>query len=66
MSNPRLRIRECRLAAGLTQVAAAKRAGMHPVTWNDIEGGKNANPTMKTMRKVAAALGVTLDELVVT
>ena len=66
MSGPALRIRECRLAAGLTQAEAARRSGIHRVTWNQMERGHHTNLTLKTAIRIAGALGVTLDELVVT
>ena len=63
--SPTLRknIRRIRNAAGLTAQEASERAGMHPVTWSDIERGKNTNPTPKTLEKIAAALGVKLADL---
>ena len=60
----RQNIRRLRGAADLTSTEASTRAGMSQGTWSDIERGKNANPTPKTLEKVAAALGVTLVELV--
>ena len=36
---------------------------MHRVTWSDIEPGKNANPTPRTLEKVSMALGCTLADL---
>ncbi len=65
MSGPALRIRECRMAAELTQEEAARRAGIHRVTWNQMERGHRTNLTLSTAIKVAGTLGVTLDELVV-
>ncbi len=38
---------------------------MHPVTWSDIERGKNTNPTPKTLAKIAEALDVSLADLFV-
>ena len=63
--SPTLRrnIRRIRKAAGLTAQEASERAGMHPVTWSDIERGKNTNPTLNTLMKIANALGVGLSEL---
>lgn len=56
------RIRNIRKAAGLTAQEAAEKAGIHPVTWSDIERGKNANPTLDTLKRMAAALGVRLTD----
>lgn len=55
-------IRRCRAAADLTSEEAAERAGMHRVTWSDIERGKNTNPTIGTLKKMAAALGVAVTD----
>ena len=57
------RIRKIRKAAGLTAQEAAERVGMHPVTWSDVERGKNANPTINTLKKVAEALEVNIGDL---
>lgn len=56
----RERIRNIRKAANLTAQEAAKKADMHPATWSDIERGKNENPTLETLKRMAAALGVSL------
>lgn len=56
-------IKRLRKRAGLTLDAASQRAGLHRVTWSDIERGKNDNPTPKTLEKIAVALGCSLAEL---
>ncbi len=61
---PRLMIRETRDAIGMTAAEASKRAGMHPVTWSDVERGKTGNPTLATMVRMAAALGVSVRDLI--
>lgn len=57
------RIRKHREAAGLTATAAAERAGLHRVAWAEIESGRNDNPKLNTLRKIASALDVELSEL---
>ncbi len=58
------RIRELRAERGLTQVRLAVAADMNPATLNRIEQGK-ANPNLKTLERLAAALGVGLVDLLV-
>lgn len=50
-------IRAAREAAGLTQVAAAERAGLQQPDWSDYETGAQ-QPRIETLRRIAAALGV--------
>ena len=58
------RIKEFRSFGGITATEAAAKAGMHPVVWSDVERGKNTNPTLRTLRRIADALGVTVGDLV--
>ncbi len=51
------RIKELRAEKGLTQVRLAVAADMNPATLNRIEQGK-ANPNLKTLERLAAALDV--------
>ncbi len=47
-------------------ISQDKLSKLSDVTYNTIikiESGKNMNPTIKTLMKIAAALGVSLDEL---
>lgn len=47
-------------------ISQDKLSKLSDVTYNTIikiESGKNTNPTMKTLMKIASALGVSLDEL---
>lgn len=53
-------IRRERKASALTQAAAAEAAGMTQSQWADLEGGRYG-PTLPTLRRVAAALGCSLD-----
>jgi len=50
-------IKEKRAEMGVTQVQLAALAGMDPATLNRIEQGK-ANPNLKTIERLADALGV--------
>lgn len=58
------RIRALRAERGLTQVRLAVAADMNPATLNRIEQGK-ANPNLKTLERLAEALGVGLVDLLV-
>jgi len=48
----------------ISQEELAKQAGVTYSTLIKIESGANDNPTIKTMKKIADALEVSLDELV--
>src|SRR5215211_620395 len=56
------RMRQLREEKGLSQARAAVRAGLDPSTWNRLEQGKG-NPNLKTLERVATALGVEVAEL---
>jgi len=56
------RVRELRTEKGLTQVRLAVAADMNPATLNRIEQGK-ANPNLKTLERLAHALGVEVGDL---
>lgn len=58
-------IRRLREAAGITGRDAAASVGIHQADWSDLETGKNANPTLETLRKVANALNCTPVDLLV-
>ena len=57
------RVARLREAAGLTQAALAAKSGLTLSNLRQIEQGATANPRIDTMRQLAKALGVTLDEL---
>jgi len=57
-------IKRCRKKKGLSQDKLAKLADVTHTTLIKIESGANDNPTIKTLRKIADALGVSLDKLV--
>ena len=51
------RIRQLRERQGLTQEDAARQAGLAGrAKWNDIESGRKANVTIKTLGAIARAL----------
>lgn len=56
------RIRELRAIRGVSQAKLAVTAGMDPATLNRIEQGKG-NPNLKTLEKLAEALGVGVVDL---
>jgi len=57
-------IKKIRKKKGLSQDKLAKLADVTHTTLVKIESGVNDNPTVKTLKKIADALEVTLDELV--
>jgi transcriptional regulator with XRE-family HTH domain len=56
------RVRELRLARGLSQEELAFRAGVHRTYLGSIERGER-NPALKNIAAIAKALDVTLPEL---
>ena len=52
-----------REAKGLSQEKLARLADVANNTIIKIEGGKNQNPTLDTLKKIAKALGISLDDL---
>lgn len=55
-------LREMRCLVGITQKELGRRAGLHENSVTNIEGGKH-DVTPETQRKLADALGVTLDSI---
>jgi transcriptional regulator with XRE-family HTH domain len=58
------RLRQLREAAGLSVAALARTSGVHPQVLYELEKGRKVDPQWKTVRLVAAALGVSTDEFV--
>ena len=56
------RVRELRLAKGLSQEELSDRANMHRTYLGGIERGER-NPALKNISAIAEALGVSLSEL---
>lgn len=59
-----IRLREVRTAAGMTQSALSKTVGMGAVLIARLETSPAANPTLETIKKLASALGCTVEDLV--
>jgi transcriptional regulator with XRE-family HTH domain len=57
-----LNVKHLREARGLTQEQLAKVAGVPRATWANLESG-GANPTLAVLRRAAAALQVSIEEL---
>ncbi|OGF74590.1 hypothetical protein A3J56_03450 [Candidatus Giovannonibacteria bacterium RIFCSPHIGHO2_02_FULL_46_20] len=53
-----------RKAKGLSQEKLARLADVANNTLIKMESGENQNPTLDTLKKVAKALGVSVDELI--
>ena len=57
-------LKKLREQKGLSQDRLAKLADVANNTIIKIEQGENMNPTLETLKKVAKALGVSVDELI--
>lgn len=57
-------LRKLREKNGLSQDRLAKLANVANNTIIKIEQGENINPTLDTLKKVAKALGVSVDDLI--
>ena len=64
MSNITKTLRKLREAKGLSQEKLARLADVANNTLIKMESGENQNPTLDTLKKVAKALGVSVDELI--
>ena len=56
------RIRKLRLAKSWRQIDLAEHSGVHEVHISDLERGTR-EPGLRTLRKIAVALGITLSEM---
>lgn len=56
-------VRKLRIKAGLSQGKLARLADVSNNTIVNIEAGKQDNPTIETIKKLANALSVSTDEL---
>ncbi len=63
MSTISKNLRKLRDAKGLSQEKLARLADVANNTIVKIEAGKNKNPTLDTLKKIAKALDVSLDDL---
>ena len=57
------KIRERRLELGISQDRLAALSGVDRVSISLIETGKTVNPSIKTLGKIASALGTTVDDI---
>lgn len=57
-------VERLRKQKGLSQEKLARLADVANNTIIKIESGENNNPTLETLRKVAEAFGVSVDELI--
>ncbi|OGF71745.1 MAG: hypothetical protein A3C80_02065 [Candidatus Ryanbacteria bacterium RIFCSPHIGHO2_02_FULL_45_43] len=57
-------VRKARKKAGLSQDKLAREADVAYNTVVKIESGENKNPTIETLRNIAKALDVSVDELI--
>ncbi len=64
MANIADNVRKVRKKAGLSQDKLAREAGVAYNTVVKIESGENKNPTIETLRNIAKALDVSVDELI--
>ncbi len=66
MSNQNLanNIKKLREVKGLSQEKLARLADVANNTLIKMESGENQNPTLDTLKKVAKALGVSVDDLI--
>ena len=64
MSNISKNIKQLREAKGLSQEKLARLADVANNTIIKIESGKNDNPTLDTLKKIAKALEISVDDLI--
>ena len=57
-------IRKCRKKRKLSQDKLSKLADVAYNTIVKIESGENTNPTIKTLTKIAKAVGVSIEDLI--
>jgi transcriptional regulator with XRE-family HTH domain len=57
-------IKKLREAKGLSQEKLARLADVANNTLIKMESGENKNPTLETLKKVAKAFGVSVDDLI--
>ncbi|HFK1742265.1 MULTISPECIES: helix-turn-helix domain-containing protein [Bacillus] len=60
------KIKLFRESRGWSQSKLSRRSGVPQSTISEIENGIRRNPTFKTLEKLAKALGITIEHLVVT
>lgn len=63
MPNTAKKIAHLRKQRGLSREKLARLADVSNNTVINIEAGKNLNPTVTTLKKIARALGISVDQL---
>ena len=58
-----LNIKIARIRKGLTQKQLAEQIGASRISITGLESGKFLNPTLRTLKKIAKALDVSISEL---
>lgn len=64
MSNVSKTLRKLREQKGLTQEKLARLADVSNNTVIKIEAGKNQNPTLETLKRLARVLDISVDDLI--
>ncbi len=64
MANIADNVRKTRKKVSLSQDKLARKAGVAYNTVVKIESGENKNPTIETLRNIAKALDVSVDDLI--
>jgi len=64
MSSITKNLRKMRESKGLSQEKLARLSDVANNTIVKIEAGKNKNPTLETLKKIAKALDISVDELI--
>ena len=64
MSNIQKTLRKLREEKGLSQEKLARLSDVANNTIIKIEGGKNQNPTLDTLKKISKALEISVDDLI--
>ncbi len=64
MSNISKNLKKMRESKGLSQEKLARMSDVANNTIIKIEGGKNQNPTLDTLNKIAKALEISVDDLI--
>ncbi len=59
-----MQMRRLRHAKGWTQVDLAKKSGLTQAFISQLEAGRQKNPGIASLQRIAKALGVTIAELV--
>jgi len=60
------RVRELRQKKGASQYQMAKDSDLFQPIINRIEAGKNPNPNIKTIQKIAKYFGVKIEDLLIS